>query len=107
METTTVSKRTVSFGLSLAVAGIVNAIIVCVKEKSAAVKNWMGNLPGHHHWITHTAIVLAVFVVFALIFGRMNGGQGMKVTIGRLIGTVVGGVVLAVLIIVGFYLIAD
>jgi predicted Co/Zn/Cd cation transporter (cation efflux family) len=106
METTTVSKNTVSFGLSLAIACIVNAIIVCVKEKSEPVMNGMKKLTGHH-WITHTVIVLVVFVVFALIFGRMNGGQGMKLTIGGLIRTIVGGVVLAGLIITGFYLFAD
>ena len=106
METPTVSKHSVSFGLALAIACIVNAILVVVKEKSDAVMNGMKKITGHH-WITHTAIVLAVFVVFALILGRANGGQGMKVTIGRLIGTVVVGVVIAGLIIVGFYLFID
>jgi Na+/H+-translocating membrane pyrophosphatase len=106
METTTASRNTVSFGLSLAIACIVNAIIVCVKEKSDTVMNGMKKLSGHH-WITHTVIILAVYVLFAFIFGRMNGGQGMKVSIGGLIRSIVGGVVLAGLIIVGFYLIAD
>ena len=106
MENTTVSKGTVSFGLSLAIASIVNAIIVCVKEKSDAVMNGMKKLTGHH-WITHVVLVLAVFVAVAFIFGRMNGGRGIQITIGRLIGAVVGGVVIAGLIIVGFYLVAD
>jgi len=106
MENSTVSKSSISFGLSLAVAAIVNAILTAVKEKSPAVMDGMKKLTGHH-WITHTVTVLAVFVAFALVFGRMNGGQGMKVTIGGLLRTIVGGVVLAGLIIVGFYLFAD
>ena len=106
METTTVSKNSVSFGLSLAIASIVNAVIVCVKEKNETMMNGMKKLTGHH-WVTHTVIVLAVFVLFGIIFGRMNAGQGMKFTIGGLIRTVVGGVAIAGLIIVGFYLFAD
>ncbi len=106
METNTVSKRSVSFGLSLAIASIVNAIIVCVKEKNETVMNGMKKLTGHH-WITHTVIVLAVFALFGVIFSRMNGGQGRKITIGWLVRTVIGGVAVAGLIIVGFYLFAD
>lgn len=106
METNTVSKNSVSFGISLAIASIVNAIIVCVKEKNETVMNGMKKLTGHH-WITHTVIVLAVFVIFAVVLGRLNGGQGMKVTIGGLLRSVLSGVAIAVLIIVGFYLFAD
>jgi len=106
MENSTVSKSSVSFGLSLAIAAVVNAILTAVKEKSPAVMDGMKKLTGHH-WITHTVIVLAVFVIFAVIFSRMNGGQGVKLTIGGLIRTVVGGVMLAGLIIVGFYLFVD
>ena len=106
MEPATVSKHTVSCGLALAIACIVNALIVVVKEKSDTVMNGMKKITGHH-WITHTVIVLAVFVVFALLFGRANGGQGIRITIRRLIGALIGGVVLAGLIITGFYLFAD
>jgi Na+/H+-translocating membrane pyrophosphatase len=102
MENPTVSKSSVSFGLALAIACIVNAILVVVKEKSDTVMNGMKKLTGHH-WITHTVIVLAVFI----LFGMANKGQGMKVTASRLICTVIGGVVTAGLIIVGFYLFAD
>ena len=106
METTTVSKNSVSFGLALAITCVINSVIVVAKEKSDAVMDGMKKITGHH-WITHTVIVLAVFAIFAWVFGRANGGKGTALTIGRLIGTVVSGVVLGGLIIAGFYLFAD
>jgi len=106
MENTTLSKYTVSFGLSLAVASVSNALLVVVKEKSPAVMSGMQKMTGHH-WVTHGAIVLLVFVVFGWILAMPNGGQGMRITACRLIRTLVLGVVLGGVIIVGFYLIGD
>ena len=106
MENTNLSKASVSFGLSLAVTSIINAIIVAVKEKSDAVMNGMKKVTGHH-WTTHVLLVLVLFVVFALIFGAMNGGKGKAITAGKLICTIVSGIAVAGLIIVGFYLFAD
>ena len=106
MEPATVSKHTVSCGLALAIACIVNALIVVVKEKSDTVMNGMKKVTGHH-WTTHTVIVLALFFLFAWLFGRANNGKGMTITAGRLISTLLSGVIIAGLIIVGFYLIAD
>ncbi len=106
MENTSLSKSSVSFGLSLAVTSVINAILVVAKEKSEAVMNGMKKVTGHH-WITHTLLVLVLFVVFALIFGKMNGGKGKAITAGKLICTIVSGIAIAGLIIVGFYLIAD
>ena len=106
MENTKVSRNSVSFGLALAVACVVNALIVVAKEKSDAVMEGMKKVTGHH-WATHTVIVFAVFGLFAWMFGRANQGHGTTITANRLISTVVSGVVVAGLIIVGFYLIAD
>jgi Na+/H+-translocating membrane pyrophosphatase len=106
MDNTAVSKRSVTFGLALAVACVINALIVVVKEKNDAVMNGMKKITGHH-WITHTIVVLAVFVIVALVLGRKNCGRGPEITADRLIKTVVSGVVVAGLIIIGFYLIAD
>ena len=100
------SQRSISVGLALAVACIVNALIVIVKEKSNVVMNGMKTVTGHH-WITHTVIVLVVFGLFAWIFGRANGGQGVTITVSRLIRTIVSGVVTSGLVIIGFYLFAD
>jgi hypothetical protein len=101
-----ISKHTKSFGLSLALASVVNGLLVVAKEKSPAVMAGMQKLTGHH-WVTHAAVVLAVFGVFGWVFGMGNGGRGPKMTAGRLIGTVVSGVLAGGVIIMGFYLIGD
>lgn len=106
MENTTLSKSSVSFGLALALTCFINALIVVVKEKSDSVMNAMKKLTGHH-WTTHTVMVLVLFFLFAWWFGRANNGKGSTITVNRLIGTLVTGVVIAGLIIVGFYLLAD
>lgn len=106
METPSLSKYTNSFGLSLAVASVVNAVLVVAKEKSPAVMAGMKKLTGHH-WITHSAVVMGLFFVLGVALAMPNGGQGMKMNPRSLLATVVGGAVLGGLIIVGFYLLAD
>ena len=106
MENTSVSKYTVSFGLALAVAGVVNGLLVIAKEKIPAVLSGMQKLTGHH-WVTHSVIVLGLFAILGWLFAQFNGGQGIRLTVNRLIGTLVAGVAAGGLIIVGFYLIGD
>lgn len=106
MENTGLSKYSKSFGLSLAVASVINSVLVIAKEKSPAVLTGMKNLTGHQ-WATHASIVVALF--FALGFGLAmpNGGQGVKLSHKSLLRTLVSGVALGAAIIVGFYLLAD
>jgi small-conductance mechanosensitive channel len=106
MDNNTVSKLTVPFGLSVAVCAVVNALLVIVKEKSTAVTAWMQKLTGHH-WITHVAIVLVLFALLGWIFSRANGGQGPAMPLPRLTRVVLSGAVAGVLIVLGFYVIAD
>jgi hypothetical protein len=106
MENTTLSKRSIAFGLALAVACVANAVIVVVKEKSGAVMGSMKKLTGHH-WTTHTLIVIMLFLGLGSLFAMARGGRGMEMTANRLIGTVVSAVVVAALIIIGFYLFWD
>jgi len=106
MENASVSKYTVSFGLSAALASVVNALLVVAKEKNQAVLVGLQKITGHQ-WVTHSAIVLILFGFFGWLFARANGGQGLKMTVNRLIGTIVAGVVTSGLIIIGFYLIGD
>ena len=106
MENSTSSKYTNSFGVALAVTSVVNALLVAVKEKSPAVQAAMKSLTGHH-WITHATVIVLLFFILGGILSQTNGGKGMKLSISSLIGTVVGGVALAALIITGFYLVAD
>ena len=106
MENTGISKYTISFGLSLALASVVNGLLVVAKEKSHAVQAGMQKLTGSH-WVTHVVIVLAVFALSGWLFGLANGGQGVKMTANHLIRTIVAGVAAGGLIILGFYLIGD
>lgn len=106
MENTFVSKYTISFGLSTALTSVINALLVVAKEKNQAVLAGMQKITGQQ-WVTHSAIVLIAFGFFGWLFARANGGQGLKMTVNRLIGTLVSGVVMGGLIIVGFYLIGD
>ena len=95
-----VSQYAVSFGLSLAVCSLVNAVLVIAKEKSPAVQSAMQKLTGHH-WVTHSAIVLALFVILGFLFGRIT------ISTNRLIQTIFVAVVLSSLLIAGFYLAGD
>jgi hypothetical protein len=106
MENTATSKYTVSFGLSLALASVANALLVIAKEKSPGVMAGLQKLTGHH-WVSHSAIILLLFGFFGWLFGRANGGQGPKLTSNRLIGTILTGAVTGGVIIIGFYLVGD
>ena len=100
------SNVTVSFGISLAVASVVSALLVVAKEKSPALMASMKSATGHH-WSTHSLVALVIFLVLGLALTRVNGGQGVRMTACGLVRTVVGGVVIGALIIGGFYLFLD
>ena len=106
MDNTTISKYTISFGLSLALSSVINAALVVAKEGNHAVMVEMQQLTGHQ-WVTHSAIILFIFGFCGWLFTRANSGRGLEMTTNRLIGTIVTGVATSALIIVGFYLIAD
>lgn len=105
-ESRALSKYTASFAVSLAVASVVNGLLVVAKEKSPAVMAGMKRLAGHH-WITHSAIVIALFFLLGWVLARANGGGGVKLPVNSLVRVLAGGVILGGLIIVGFYLISD
>jgi hypothetical protein len=91
IENVSVSKYTVSFGLSAALACVVNALLVIAKEKSPAVQAGMQRLTGHH-WVTHSTIVLVMFGFFGWLFARANGGRGVQMSVNGLIRALVVGV---------------
>jgi hypothetical protein len=103
MENAGISKYSVSFGLSLAAASVINALLVVAKEKSPSVMAGLQRLTGHH-WISHAVIVVVLFVAFGSILALPNQRQGIKITGNRLIGLLLSGVVVGAVIIVGFYL---
>ena len=106
MENSDLSKHTVSYGLALALASVVNGLLVVAKESSPAVQAGMQKLTGHHS-VTHCAIVLGLFFLTGWRFARARGGQGARLTAHRLLVILVSGVILGVLIIAGFYLTGD
>ena len=106
LESQGLSKSTRSFGVALALASVVNGLLVVAKESSPAVQAGMQKLTGHH-WITHSAIILGLFFLVGWGLGRINGGQGIRLTPGKLLSILVSGVVLGGLIIIGFYLVGD
>src|SRR5208283_4078581 len=77
MENTPIPKYTVSFGLSLALACVINALLVVAKEKIPSLMAGMQKLTGHH-WVSHSAIVLLLFALFGWLFARANGGRGIN-----------------------------
>jgi hypothetical protein len=106
MENKSLSKYTVSFGLSLAICSVVNALLVMAKEKSPALQAALKKLTGHH-WITHSAIVILLFIALGWLLAQANGGAGFSVTANTLIKTIVAGIIVSGLLIIGFYLVAD
>jgi hypothetical protein len=106
MENTGVSKYTISFGLSLALASVVNGLLVIAKEEIPAVQAGMQKLTGHH-WVTHSVIILGLFAICGWLFAQAGGGQGIKMTASRLIGITFSGVATGGLLILGFYLVGD
>jgi membrane-bound metal-dependent hydrolase YbcI (DUF457 family) len=97
------SKCSVGFGIALAIACMVNAILVIAKESSPKVMAGMRRMTGHH-WVTHSLVALIVFVLFGFLLSR---GKGPEMNARRLIFLVAGAVILGVLMIAGFYLVGD
>jgi hypothetical protein len=106
MQDPALSKNTVSFGLSLAICAVLNALLVVAKEKSTGLQGWMQKMTGHH-WLTHVVIMLGVFIALGLVFAQVNRREETKMPAERLTKIIIAGVVAGVLIIGGFYLIGD
>jgi len=70
MTTTTLDKTTIGFGLSAAVVSILNTLLVIFKELTPPFKNGMASAMGHH-WTTHGAMVIALFIVLGFVFSGM------------------------------------
>jgi hypothetical protein len=106
MENKSVSRYTVSFGLSLAICSVVNALLVIVKEKSPALQAALKKLTGHH-WISHSAIVILLFIALGWLLAQAKGRAGFPMNLNTLNKIIVAGIILSGLLITGFYLIAD
>jgi hypothetical protein len=106
MENKTISKYTISFGLALAICSLINALLVIAKEKSPALQAGLKKITGHH-WITHSTIVILLFILLGWLLAQTKGGRGFSLTAARLIKIITVGVFAAGGLIIGFYLLAD
>lgn len=106
MENNIVSKYTISFGCSLTVSAVVNALLVVVKEKSPAVQAGLKKIAGHH-WTGHSLVIIVLFLFLGWLLARFNQGRGPAFSANFVAKAVLAGVVAGTLIIIGFYLVAD
>jgi hypothetical protein len=90
-------KYTAGFGLSLIVTSLLNAMILLTKELNASVMSAMKSALGHH-WTTHGAIVITVFVVLGFVFSSMKFEEkwdSQKMLNYIIWATIIGGIIVA------------
>jgi len=100
------SKITISFCLSLAICSVVNAALVIIKEKNAAVMTLMQKATGHH-WITHSAIMLVLFFLLGGLLMFIPNVRKRSLGKNQLLGIMLTGIAIGCFAIAGFYLLAD
>jgi hypothetical protein len=101
MSNVTLDKKTVGFGLSVALMSIFNTLLVIIKEMNPPIKKAMADAMGHH-WTTHGVIVLTLFVVLGLIFSAMVKAENWNAN--KLCKSIVGSVILGGTGLAAFYL---
>jgi hypothetical protein len=104
MQNNGLEKYTVSYGVSLAITVLLSALLVVFKELNEPLLNFMKKVT-IHHWVTHGAFDLIVFVVLGWLLAKLNGGAGLKISTKSFVTMIVGAVLLGGLTIAGFYLI--
>lgn len=102
MKTAALDKKTIGFGLSAAVMSIANTLLVITKESAPVLKKSMAAAMGHH-WTTHGAIVIVLFVVLGVaLSGAVKPESWSADTLGK---TILISVALGVAALAGFYLV--
>jgi hypothetical protein len=97
MSNIQMEKYTAGFGLSLIVTSLLNAIILLIKETNDSVMAAMRAALGHH-WTTHGAIVIIVFVVLGFVFSCMKIEEkwdSQKMLKFIILATIISGVIIA------------
>ncbi|MCX5828440.1 MAG: hypothetical protein NTV58_10645 [Deltaproteobacteria bacterium] len=90
-------KYTAGFGLSLIVTSLLNAVVLIIKETNNSVMSAMKAALGHH-WTTHGAMIIIVFVVLGFVFSRMKIEEkcdSQKILKFIILATIISGVVIA------------
>jgi hypothetical protein len=101
MGNATLDKKTVGFGLSVAMMSIVNTLLVIVKDMTPPLKKGMADAMGHH-WTTHGVIVLTLFVILGFLFSSLVKVENWNAN--KLCNAIVGSVILAGIGLALFYL---
>jgi len=65
------SSITSSLAISTGVAGILNAIIVILKDESHGFKKLLASVTGHH-WVSHGLLLLLLWLIVAFILAFKN-----------------------------------
>lgn len=91
----------ISFGLSLTLAILLNALLVVAKGSNDGLRRWMEAATGHH-WTTHGSVILAIFLMGGFALARLRLDERITPRqLAMLIGAAVG---MSSLVIAGFYL---
>lgn len=69
MTNSTLDRTTLGFGISVVIMSILNTLLVIVKELVPPLKKAMAATLGHH-WTTHGAIVLVLFLLLGVVLAR-------------------------------------
>jgi hypothetical protein len=91
---------TYAFGIGFAVAALLNALLVIVKERVPGVLASMDQLTGHH-WMTHSLFAMAVFLVIGGVMLAVKPARA-----GTLTAAVAGATIVSSLLIAGWYFVA-
>jgi uncharacterized membrane protein YkvI len=95
-----ISVYTASFGLSLGLTNLFNALLVIVKETNEPVLTWM-KATGHH-WVAHGVLDIMVFAALGLLLVPV--GETWRSHPNRITATAIGGIMVGALLIAGFYI---
>jgi len=101
MNDTVIGKYSVSFALSLAITSLLSAFLVVLKEQNPeTVLAWMKAATGHH-WVSHGALVIGLFILLGWGLARLRVGAGLS---GNALSAVISGsLVLSGLVIAGYF----
>jgi hypothetical protein len=86
------------FAWSYAINSILSGILVILKATSAGFKAFVTSILGHH-WATHGAFILVLFLLLGFIFSAMKLGANVKpatLTWTMVLATVAGALIIIV-----------
>jgi hypothetical protein len=101
MKNKSINKYIAGFGLSVIITSFFNAVLLIVKETNPPLKQAMAAAMGHH-WTTHGAAVILVFIILGLILSWMK--IATKWHAGKMGNYIMWAVVISSIILGGFYL---